>query len=172
MTTRIRHKALFSALSVGLMFTLQFACSTASAPTSEKPARAQKPRPAKNELMELGRQHKTASDLYRALKEQAKGGQHLVPASLPDWSGVYTRKPVAGFTYAPDQPPGGSPTAKLTPEFQAKMLKRIEDLKKGVEWDPISACAPPGHPRWLTEPFLREFIVTPDQQSLVNALAH
>src|SRR5215813_9396356 len=99
MTTRIRHKTLLSALSVGLVFTLQFACSTASAPTAEKTAGTQKPRPEKNELIELGRQHKTASDLYRALKEQAKGGQRLTPASMPDWTGVYTRRPVPGFTF-------------------------------------------------------------------------
>ena len=67
-----------------------------------------------------------------------------------------------GFTFDPDQPPGGLPPAKLTPEFHAKMLKRIEEVNRGIEWDPISTCAPPGHPRWLTEPFLREFIVTPD----------
>jgi hypothetical protein len=52
------------------------------------------------------------------------------------------------------------------------MLKRIEDLKRGVEWDPISACSPPGHPRWLTEPFLREFIVTPDQTWLINEMVN
>ena len=52
------------------------------------------------------------------------------------------------------------------------MRKRIEDVKKGIEWDPISTCAPPGHPRWLTEPFLREFIVTPDQTWLINEMVN
>ena len=52
------------------------------------------------------------------------------------------------------------------------MLKRIEDVKHGIEWDPISTCAPPGHPRWLTEPFLREFIVTPDQTWLINEMVN
>jgi hypothetical protein len=31
----------------------------------------------KDQLQALGRQHKTAAELYRALKEQAKGGQAL-----------------------------------------------------------------------------------------------
>jgi hypothetical protein len=45
-------------------------------------------------------------------------------------------------------------------------------VKNGLEWDPISTCAPPGHPRWLTEPFLREFIVTPEQTWLVNEMVN
>jgi len=143
----------------------------AEAPTLE-PLRAVMPERSKEQNIELGRQHKTASDLYQALKEQAKGGQRLAWNSLPDWSGVYSRPAVAGFAFDPSQPPGGLPTAKLTPEFQAKMMKRIEDVKRGIEWDPISTCAPPGHPRWLTEPFLREFIVTPSQTWLINEMVN
>jgi hypothetical protein len=51
-------------------------------------------------------------------------------------------------------------------------MKRIDDLKKDIEWDPISTCSPPGHPRWLTEPFLREFIVTPNQTWLINEMVN
>ena len=85
---------------------------------------------------------------------------------------MYSRPANAGFAFDPDQQPGEAPTAKLTPEYQAKMVKRIEDVKKGIEWDPISTCAPPGHPRWLTEPFLREFIVTPNQTWLINEMVN
>jgi hypothetical protein len=160
-----------SAMVLALGALLLSACSGAETPPAENAA-AQQPQRTKEESIELGRKHKTASELYAALKEQAKGGQRLAPDKLPDWSGVYTRKPVPGFTYDPDQPVGGLPPAKLTPEFHAKMLKRIEEVKRGVEWDPISTCAPPGHPRWLTEPFLREFIVTPDQTWLVNEMVN
>ena len=133
---------------------------------------AQKAPPTKQQLADLGRQHKTATELFEALKRDAKGGHRLEWSKMPDWSGVYTRAPVAGFAFDPDTPPGGLPTAKLTPEYQAKMMKKIEDVKKGIEWDPISTCAPPGHPRWLTEPFLREFIVTPDQTWLINEMVN
>ncbi len=125
----------------------------------------------KQAMIELGRQHTTATDLFQALKERARGGQRLAWNQLPDWTGVYTRAR-GGITFDPDQPPGSLPTAKLTPEFQAKMLKRIELRKQGIEWDPISTCAPPGHPRWLTEPFLKEFIVTPDQTWLINEMVN
>ena len=125
----------------------------------------------KARMIDLGRQHKTAADLYDALKQQAKGGRRLNPARLPDWTGVYTRAR-GGITYDPDQAPGAPPTAKLTPEYQAKLMKRIEDANNGIEWDPISTCSPPGHPRWLTEPFLREFVVTPDQTWLMNEMVN
>jgi hypothetical protein len=151
------------------------ACTNGAAPAAGPaagPAAAQIPERTKEQNIELGRQHKTAFELYQALREQAKEGQRLEWSRLPDWSGVYSRPANAGFAFDPDQPPGGLPTAKLTPEYQERMVKRIEDVKRGIEWDPISTCAPPGHPRWLTEPFLREFIVTPDQTWLVNEMVN
>jgi len=148
---------------MGAFLTLSTVLSACTA-SSPKPAGPAAPRIAertKEQKAELGRQHKTAADLYQALQEEAKGGQPLPSAGLPDWSGVYSRPADKGFTFDPDQPDGGLPTAKLTPEYQKKLLKRIEDVKHGIEWDPISTCSPPGMPRWLTEPFLREFVVTP-----------
>jgi hypothetical protein len=150
---------------------LSSACATADAPTTETTA-AQIPERTKEQKIDLGRQHKTAWDLYQALRKEANGGQRLVWNNLPEWSGVYSRPADKGFTFDPDQPVGGLPTAKLTPEYQAKMMKRVEDVKVGIEWDPISTCAPPGYPRWLTEPFLREFIVTPDQTWLINEMVN
>lgn len=133
--------------------------------------RAQDPAATKARMIELGRQHKTAADLYETLKRNADGGRRLKWSALPDWSGVYTRAR-GGITYDPDQAPGTPPTAKLTPEFQARLQKRIEDANRGLEWDPISTCSPPGHPRWLTEPFLKEFVVTPDQTWLINEMVN
>jgi hypothetical protein len=147
------------------------ACSKTEAPTAAN-AVAPKPALTKEQMIDLGRQHKTAAALFQALRDEAKGGQRLTPNNLPDWSGVYTRAPVPGFAFDPEQPAGGLPTARLTPEFRAKMLKRLDDAKRGIEWDPISTCSPPGHPRWLTEPFLREFIVTPDQTWLINEMVN
>jgi len=150
---------------------LASACTTANAPGGS-PAPSSRPERTKEENLALGREHKTATELYQALREQAKGGQGLVWTSLPDWRGVYTRAPVAGFAFDPETPEGGPPTARLTPEYEERMRKRIEGVKNGIEWDPISTCAPPGHPRWLTEPFLREFIVTPEQTWLVNEMVN
>jgi hypothetical protein len=134
-------------------------------------ARGEDPAQRKARMTELGLQHKTAADLYRALEQEADGGRRLNWNSMPDWSGVYTRAR-GGITFDPDQRPGTPPTAKLTPEYQGRLLKRIELANQGIEWDPISTCAPPGHPRWLTEPFLREFIVTPNQTWLINEMVN
>ena len=134
-------------------------------------ARSGDPAQQKARMIALGLQHKTAADLYRALQQEASGGRRLAWNGMPDWSGVYTRAR-GGITFDPDQPPGAVPTAKLTPEYQGRLMKRIELATQGVEWDPISACAPPGHPRWLTEPFLREFIVTPNQTWLINEMVN
>ena len=131
--------------------------------------RAEDAADTRQRMIDLGKSHKTAESLYLALKEQAHGGRRLSPSAMPDWSGVYTRAR-GGITFDPDQPRDGGPTARLTPEFQAKLTRRIEDADKGIEWDPISTCSPPGHPRWLTEPFLRDFVVTPDQTYLINEM--
>jgi hypothetical protein len=150
---------------------LASSCTTADAPTTDA-ARPPQPERTKDENIALGRQHATAELLYQALREQAKDRRSLNWTSLPDWSGVYTRAPVAGFAFDPEQPEGGPPTAKLTPEYAERMRKRIDGVKSGIEWDPISTCAPPGHPRWLTEPFLREFVVTPNQTWLINEMVN
>jgi hypothetical protein len=130
------------------------------------------PQRTKEQNAALGRQHKTAWDLYQALKAEAKGGQRLTAAQVPDWSGVYSRPANRGFAFDPDTPAGVATTAKLTPEFTARLEKRMADKERGIEWDPISTCAPPGHPRWLTEPFLREFVPAPDQTLLINEMVN
>jgi hypothetical protein len=144
---------------------------TAGAAPQAGPVAAAAPARTREQLIELGRQHKSAFELYEVLRQEANGGRRLTPGALPDWTGVYTRAR-GGITFDPDQPRDGLPTAKLTPEYSARLLKRVEDAKRGIEFDPISTCAPPGHPRWLTEPFLREFIVTPDQTWLINEMVN
>jgi hypothetical protein len=161
-------------VATGFALTLLLSISSCAGETQPQSGQTVESRPerTKDANVALGLQHKTAEELFRALREEAKGGRPLTSTTVPDWRGVYTRPPVAGFAFDPDQPEGGPPTAKLTPEYEARMRKRIEGVKGGIEWDPISTCAPPGHPRWLTEPFLREFIVTPDQTWLVNEMVN
>ena len=44
----------------------------------------------------------------------------------------------------------------------------FRQIAAGNEWDQLSDCLPAGYPRWYTEPFLREFIVTPDETWWIN----
>ena len=122
----------------------------------------------KAEMTKLGVKHKTAWDLYQYFKAKAHGGDNVKPQDLPDWTGVWTRI-ASPFFFDPDQQPGQRPTANLTPKYKAQLDKILAMRKKGIEYDPISACGtPPGFPRWLAEPFLREFIDTPTESVLIN----
>jgi hypothetical protein len=103
---------------------------------------------------------------FLAMKAKAK--PHEGPA--PDWSGIWTRGR-GGLNFDPAQPgaPGeGRITASLTPEADAKYRQKLADVAKGNEWDQLSYCLPAGFPRWLTEPFLREFVVTSKETWWIN----
>ncbi|HVJ29592.1 MAG TPA: hypothetical protein VNA66_04720 [Gammaproteobacteria bacterium] len=114
----------------------------------------------------LGLEHSTAADLYAALKARANGGAPLSLDDMPDWTGLWQR--VGPPFFDPDQPRGVLTSAKLRAEPLAELTRRRELSAQGIEYDPISDCGPPGHPRWLAIPFLREFIVTPGQTYLFS----
>ena len=90
-----------------------------------------------------------------------------------DWSGIYTRTK-GGLQFDPDLPPQSGPvSARLTPAGQQVVKAKADQLARtGGEYDPISDCRPPGTPRWFTEPFLHEFIVTPAQTWLINEMVN
>jgi hypothetical protein len=114
---------------------------------------------------------------YLKMKADAHGGSHYTRASyatMPDWSGVWSRDPAGGLKFDPKQrgngftEPLGPITAELTPRYQAAFEEKLRQVAAGNEWDQLSDCLPAGYPRWLTEPFLREFIITPNETWWVN----
>ncbi len=88
---------------------------------------------------------------------------------MPDWSGVWQREAKKIFAFdesAPnrtDLPMYPALTADLTPKYLAAYEEKIRGIKEGKEWDRLSWCLPAGFPRWLAEPWLREFVVTPSE---------
>jgi hypothetical protein len=116
-------------------------------------------------------QYKNSTEHYEALKRAAKGGVKKTWANVPDWSGIYVRDGVPP-AFDPKQTSMIETTAKLTPEYQRRFDKVVAAVKGGAEWDSLSYCLPPGMPRWLPEPFLREFIARPDQVWLINELVN
>jgi hypothetical protein len=112
-------------------------------------------------MYEMGLKHRDAWDLYQTLKQAARGGQVSPPFSqLPDWSGLWTAG--GGGSLFGRGPGGVSP--KLTPVAAAALKQGAELEAKGISYDEnLSECGPPGFPRWLAIPFLREFIVRPEQ---------
>jgi hypothetical protein len=131
----------------------------------------------KAKLQALGEQHESSWALYEKLRTDAQGGFALEveQLSLPayDWSGIFTRTK-GGLHFDPDLGPQSGPdSAQLTAEGAAVVqMKRDQLARTGGEYDPISDCRPPGVPRWLTEPFLHEFIVTPQQTWLINEMVN
>ncbi len=120
-------------------------------------------------LIGLGLEHGSAWELYEVLREQAGEGEALSRDSVPDWSGVYSR---AAITFDADQPEGVLTSANLTPEYHEMLVEKVELRAQGIEFDPISECGPPGYPRWITEPFLREFSIAPHQTWLINEMVN
>ena len=133
-------------------------------------AQAPAPSPEKQRLIDLGIQHGTARALYDHFKSEANGDQPLNWRSVPDWTGIWTRE-ASPFFWDPDQEsPTALPTAKLTPAHERLLREKLDKVAKGIEFDPLSNCEPAGMPRWIVEPFLKEFVVTPHQVWLINEM--
>jgi hypothetical protein len=120
------------------------------------------------EVPKASHQYATSWEEFQALKEQAHGGTKMTWSQLPDWTGIWSRERSAGLKFDPAQKTQQATTAVVTPAYQAKLAKKLGDFKRGVEWDQLSFCLPAGYPRWLTEPFLREFVLRPEESWLIN----
>jgi hypothetical protein len=116
--------------------------------------------------------YRNSTEHFEALRRAANGGTPVAFDKLPDWTGLWTRVATPLFKFDPAQPSVQQTTAELTPAFAEKHKEKLERVAKGVEWDPISSCIPPGYPRWLTEPFLREFVLRPEQSLLINEMVN
>ena len=111
------------------------------------------------ELQKAPIPYKTSEEHYAALKRAANGGDKLTYAALPDWTGFWTRGASANTQHA---------KLPLKPEYAAAFEKIQADVKRGVEWDHLSYCLPAGYPRVNNEPFLKEFVIRPDQTWIMN----
>lgn len=126
---------------------------------------AQAPPPAQSQadwrrMYDMGVQHPTARALFDALRKAAGGRVPPPYQQLPDWSGLWMQ---AGGGEMFGAGPGGV-LPKLTTSASATLAQAATLAAKGVEYDEnLSQCGPPGFPRWLVIPFLREFIVRPEQ---------
>jgi hypothetical protein len=118
------------------------------------------------------REFKSSMEQFEAMKAAAKGGTKMTYDKLPNWTGLWTRKASRlGF----DDPAGPNPRlpqysavpVPLTPEYQPIFDKFLDDVARGIEWDQLSECLPSGYPRMLTTPFLREWVLRPEQTWMI-----
>jgi len=141
-----------------------------AAPTAPAASTPEARAAEKQRMTNLGIEQKTARALYDHLKQQAQGGKALSWQTVPDWTGVWTRE-ASPYFWDPDQgSPTALPTAKLTPEYSKRLMDKLDKVNRGIEFDPLSNCEPAGMPRWMVEPFLREWIVTPQETYLANEM--
>ena len=111
--------------------------------------------------------YKSAREHYEALKKAAGGGHMLTAAQLPDWTGVWNID--GGFVnFDPSLARDATHYGPLSASNQAFYDRTLHDLENGIEWDALSYCLPAGYPRWISEPFLRDFGVTPTVTYLIN----
>lgn len=128
------------------------------------------PSPEKQAMIDLGIEHETAWGLYQHFMSEASGAQPLSWEDVPDWSGVWTRETFVFFWDGDQGTMDTLPTAKLTPEYERRLIEKLDRIDQGIEYDPLSAGEPAGMPRWISEPFLKDFAVTPQQTWLINEM--
>jgi hypothetical protein len=129
-------------------------------------------------LQAFGERFTSSDAMFEAFRQAAGDGANApswsqLGEAAFDWSGIFTRTK-GGLHFDPDLAADSGPvTAQLTPAgAQIVRDKAAQIATKGGEYDPISDCRPPGTPRWFTEPFLHEFIVTPGQTWLINEMVN
>ncbi len=133
-------------------------------------------------------QYRASYDAFMKMKQAAHGGRKLTADDKPDWSGIWDH--AGGFNWDP-QPnatanaPGekaaqaildhcssfpceGWVTAALTPKYSLQYRQKLTAVAHGFEWDQLSDCLPAGYPRFLLEPVIKRFVVTPDMTIWIN----
>ncbi len=105
----------------------------------------------------------SAEQHYRSLLERAKGGTKHTAESLPDWSGIWQ----SGITAMSMRHPVDAP---LSPVYRAgyEEKQRQEREIGEVYYDRLTHCEPSAYPRWIVEPYHKEFSLSPNQSWLMQ----
>ena len=107
----------------------------------------------------------SADEHYKYLLAQAKGGTKHTLTSLPDWSGIWQ----SGITTMSMRHPVNAP---LSPEYRARYdEKQRQEREVGeVYYDRLTGCEPSAYPRWLVEPYHKEFSLSPNHSWLGDSI--
>ncbi len=96
---------------------------------------------------------------------QAQQQTAAVDPGAPNWNGVWKR--VGSLNWDPTLPPGQIDQPPLTPEFQQKYQKNIDNMKAGrPTGDPTAACLPQGMPRIMNMVYPMEIFQRPGQVAI------
>ena len=108
-------------------------------------------------------QFSSAQEHYNFLLKRASGGTRHTVTSLPDWSGIWQ----SGIATMSMRHPVDAP---LSPPYKARYQeKQRQERELGeVYYDRLTHCEPSAYPRWLVEPYHKEFALGPTQQWLMQ----
>jgi hypothetical protein len=178
--------ALSSTLAGLAMATTIAASGFAQQPSAASPAAPGQQAPQLFQVVPPPQPFKTSTEHYQYLKRLHKGGTQHSWESVPKWEGIWQpswnsvafRGGVSPF-FAGPIPVGltaGGEVARgvLSPAYEAAFVQRREGMKKFNQqpYDRLTTCEPAGMPRWLLEPYVREFVNTPGQSWWMNDLAN
>jgi hypothetical protein len=120
----------------------------------------------------------TAEEHYLYLLDQAGGGTQHSMSTIPLWDGLwvaaYNNMPalfMTNGTMSNAMTPGGIvKDGVLTPAYEEHFRQRRAEVDQYGEqrYDRLTACEYPGMPRWLWEPYVKEFANTPGQSWMFN----
>ncbi len=144
---------------------------------AQPPVRAPLP-----EVVQPPRPFANSTEHYEYLYNYHNGGTQHTYESVPKWEGLWeaggnnsgNQLFLESTDGSPVGPFGGGDNVVikegvLTPEYEAAFKYR-RDL--GVDYDRLTSCEPAGMPRWLLEPYVRDFFNTPSQSLWTNDLGN
>ena len=110
----------------------------------------------------------TSTEHYDWLLRLYDGGTRHTYVTVPKWEGLWS---AAGNNGSNNLflNQGEIIEGVLTPAYEEAFRMRRE---LGAPYDRLTTCEPAGHPRWLLEPYVREFANTPTQSWWLNDLAN
>ena len=120
----------------------------------------------------------TAEEHYAYLLGEANGGTEHTMATIPVWDGLWgsgNNTMPAIFLENGTLATAWSPGAKvkegvLTPPYEQHFRERRAEIEQYGQqrYDRLTNCEYPGVPRWLWEPYIKEFVNTPKQSWMLN----
>jgi hypothetical protein len=125
------------------------------------------------------RDFKTAEEHYNYLLERAHGGTHHTMQTIPVWDGLWgsgnNTMPaifLENGSLANAWRPGATKIKQgvLTPAYEQHFRQRRAEIDQFGEqrYDRLTNCEYPGVPRWLWEPYIKEFVNMPNQTWMMN----
>ena len=120
----------------------------------------------------------TAEQHYNYLYENADGGTQHTMQTIPVWDGLWqsgnNTMPaiflVDGTLRMVMQPGGRVREGILTPPYEQQFKERRAEMEEygAQRFDRLTRCEYPGVPRWIWEPYIKEFVNLPYQSWMMN----